>query len=142
MVRWDDEKYGDITQQRLSVPICMNHKLLLIPMKMRKPKFPKDGAYGYVNLHDIKDINENEKNTIIKLKNEQEILCLQRIRTVKGHINKAKIVASDVQKGEKEVHEFYTQYSNPATRGDIARLQREILELRDLLKSVLVPSKK
>lgn len=140
-------KYGKLIHQRLSVPILIHNRLLLIPFKMRKPKFQKDGAHGYINLYAIEEIKEANQYTIIRLKNGIEVTCLHRMRTALQHINKAKIVEREAYKHERydeeyRFHEFYIQYNSPATKGDIARLQKEILELREVLKKIIIHSKK
>ncbi|QEK11301.1 hypothetical protein FQB35_02350 [Crassaminicella thermophila] len=134
-------KYGKMLHQRLCVPIFIHNKLLLIPFKMRKPKFPKDGAHGYINFYSIEEIKETNKYTIVRLKNGIEVTCLHRMRTVLQHINKAKLIEREAYANgrydEQKFHEFYIQYNSPATKGDIARLQKEILELREILKKMI-----
>lgn len=135
------KKYGPMIHQHLCVPILINSKILMIPFKMRKPMFGKDGAYGYINFHSIEAVVEKDGFTLIRLKNRQEVLCLQRIRTVQQHINKAKVIASSsYSPGSMEpekLHEFYEQYNSPATRGDVASLHKEILELTRILRGVV-----
>lgn len=140
------EKYGKIIHQRLNVPICLHDKLLLVPFKMRKPKFTKDGALGYINLYDIEELKEKDNNTMIKLKSGVIIKLLNKIKTVQKHINEAKVVAGERLSYSRrnmgyEVQEFFKEYNSPATRGDVLNLQKEILELRDALKKALVPLK-
>lgn len=137
------DKYGKILNQRLGIPLAVHSAMVLIPLKLRKPLLPKDGAYGYINLYSIESVEEFQKHTRIVLKGGVSVLCLQRLGTVLQQINKAKAIASDLPHslhgGEADrLHDFYVQYNTPATRGDIARLQREILELRDVLKRTLV----
>jgi len=115
----------------------------MIPLKMRKPMFEKDGAYGYINLYAINEVAEKEGNTLVRLDNGQEILCLQRLRTVQQHMNKARVIAGSGTYFQHnmvrtdELKEFFEQYNSPATRGDIASLQNEILELTRMLRGVI-----
>ncbi|HHY90973.1 MAG TPA: hypothetical protein GX503_04835 [Clostridiales bacterium] len=137
-------RYGKILNQRLGVPLAIHGSMVLIPLKLRKPLLPKDGAYGYVNLYSIEGVEECQNHTRILLKGNVRVLCLQRLHTTLQQINKAKVIAADMphspHTGGDRVHDFYVQYNTPATRGDIARLQLEILELRDILKRTLVSS--
>jgi len=138
-------RYGKILNQRLGIPLAIHSSMVLVPLKLRKPLLPKDGAYGYVNLYSIESVEEYQKHTRIVLKGNVRVLCLQRLSTTLQQINKAKAIAADMPQtlhawGSDRVHDFYVQYDTPATRGDIARLQREILELRDILKRTLVCS--
>lgn len=141
-------KYGKLVNQRLGVPIFIHPHLMLLPLKMRKPLFVKDGAYGYVNLYAIENMKEKDGHTRIILHNDVEIICLHRIRTVQQHLNRAKVIAanqihySPKNDTQDAFHEFYTQYNSPATKGDIAHLQREIFALRDVLKKVIVYKEK
>ncbi len=140
-VEYCRKKYGKLLQQSICIPILIHNKLLLIPLKMRKPLFEKDGAYGYVNFHEIKSIEDKNGTTIIKLNNGLDVTCIQKIKSVKQYITKAKLVASSgydlnlLDKPEK-AKEFFQQYNAPATKGDIAFLQKEILELGKILKGV------
>jgi len=136
-------RYGKILNQRLGVPLAIHSSLVLIPLKLRKPLLPKDGAYGYVNLYSIEGVEECQNHTRILLRGNVRILCLQRLSTALQQINKAKAIAVDMPHalyagGADRVHDFYVQYSTPATRGDIARLQQEILEIRDMLNRTLI----
>ena len=137
------KKYGNMIHQRLCVPILIHSRLLMIPLKMRKPMFEKDGAYGYINLYAINEVAEKEGNTLVRLDNGQEILCLQRLRTVQQHMNKARVIAGSGTYFQHnmvrtdELKEFFEQYNSPATRGDIASLQNEILELTRMLRGVI-----
>ncbi|MCT4604643.1 MAG: competence protein ComK [Marinisporobacter sp.] len=136
------EKYAKMLHQRLNLPIFLNKKLLLVPFKMRRPKFKKDGAKGYINLYDIEKIIEKETNTLVKLKNNIEITVLSKLKTVQNQINKAKFIEREVDLKTKddplnEIEDFYTEYKRPATKGDVARLQEEIEKLADALKNIL-----
>ncbi|QXM05364.1 competence protein ComK [Crassaminicella indica] len=135
------EKYGQVLHQRLSVPILFHQRLLLIPFKMRKPKFVKDGAKGYINLYDIEKVTEKEKYVMIQLKNGVEIAVLNKMKTVQDQINKAKLIASDMNCFIDDLsyrsRDFYIEYNRPATKGDVARLQEELVQLKDVLKKML-----
>ncbi|MCT4617853.1 MAG: hypothetical protein N4A62_00435 [Marinisporobacter sp.] len=135
------EKYAKVLHQRLNIPIYLNKKLLLVPLKMRKPKFKKDGAKGYINLYAIEKIIEKETSTLVKLKNNIEITVFNKLKTVQNQINKAKFIEREVRLKTKdeaaERKDFYTEYKTPATKGDVARLQEEIEKLTDALKNIL-----
>lgn len=140
------DKYGKVLNQRLCVPLALHSSVVLIPLKMRKPLFPRDGAYGYVNLYSIKNVEESKQNTKIQLKEDISVICLHRLNTVIKQINKAKLIASDlfypINKEEPdELRDFFVEYNSPATRGDIARLRHEIIELQSALKKILQRSK-
>jgi hypothetical protein len=99
-------KYGEMLHQRFNIPILLNKKLLLIPLKMRKPKFKKDGAKGYINLYDIEKVTEKEKNIIIQLKNNIEVITLTRMKTVQDQINKAKLISGVISLKSKDEQSY------------------------------------
>ncbi|MBW6464781.1 MAG: hypothetical protein K0B84_11460, partial [Firmicutes bacterium] len=43
------QKYGKIVNCNLIVPLPLSLHLVLVPLKMRLPKFEQDGATGYIN---------------------------------------------------------------------------------------------
>ena len=134
------EKYGTIIHRQLGVPLPIHSRLLLIPLKMRKPMFCKDGAYGYVNLYNIESLEEKGGVAVICLQSGIKVPSLHKIQTVRQQINQAKLVAGNiptVQSGEgvKEALDiFYDTGGHPATKADIAILKNEISELRRVLK--------
>lgn len=134
------EKYGKLIHQRLHVPLPIHRDLLLIPMKVRKPMFRKDGACGYINLYAIDKIKEKGDYSIFVLKNGIEVECLQRLRTVHQHINHARLVEKhaffhgDGEEGHGAVEGWWEAYDAPATKGDIVLLKKEIVELVQVLK--------
>ncbi|AOT70036.1 hypothetical protein [Geosporobacter ferrireducens] len=134
------EKYGTIIHRQLGVPLPIHSRLLLIPLKMRKPMFGKDGAYGYVNLYGIESLEEQNGYTVICLQSGIKVPSLHKLQTVRRQINQAKLVAGNiptVQSGEgvrEALDVFYETCEHPATKADIAILTKEILELRRVLK--------
>jgi hypothetical protein len=139
------EKYGKMINQRLSVPLPIHKDLLLVPVKVRKPMFSNDGACGYINLHGIEVIQGKDENTVFVLKNGVEIECIHRLRTVYQHVNNARLISKQVSVYEEIeaqyslVKELCQGYDSPATRGDIAVLKKEILEIVTILKKALDP---
>lgn len=124
------KKYGELLHQKIGIPILLHRGLLLIPIKMRKPLFSKDGAYGYINYFAIQSVTEEDGGTMVLLNNDHKIKCLQKIRSVHQYITKAKVIIASEQALFNSLNEenFLQQYNAPATRGDIASLKREIRE--------------
>lgn len=130
---------GKIINQKTVVPLPLSHNILLIPIKMRKPLFTRDGSYGYVNILSIEKIYK-EDSTYIKLKNNHEIKCLCSLKTVKDHYNKGKIILNDPsfkrqynRNYDNPIYYFYKELNSPATKGDIVGLKEEILAIRETL---------
>lgn len=132
-------KYGSIVNQKNIVPLPLSHDLVLLPFKMRKPIFIKDGSYGYVNIFYIEDIYEEGNSTKIRLSSGQKITCLNTLKTANDHLNKGKVIINDnAFKTRYNVsprnYYFYEEFDSPATKGDIAILQKEIVEIKERLK--------
>ncbi|WP_053955346.1 competence protein ComK [Inediibacterium massiliense] len=135
------EKYGKIIYQKIGVPILLHKELLLVPFKMRKPLCTYDSTIGYINLYDIEKLKEEQKNTIIQLKNGVEVQVLNRIKTVQDHITKAKYIAREGNLLLRR-EQMKQNYNHLATKEDIKKLQEEILKLRETIKGVLIVSEK
>ena len=134
-------KYGKIINQRLGVPIVINSRLVLMPFKMRKPRFENDGAYGYVNFYDIKEIYEDDYHTKIVLNSGVEVLCMQRIRSVKKHMNDTRLIVQNIEKDElkregKSFGKLYASREGVATMEDLARLYIELLEIKEIVREL------
>jgi len=50
------KKYGQLLGCRQNVPLPLNINLVLVPLKMRKPRFEQDGATGYINVCAVKAV--------------------------------------------------------------------------------------
>ncbi|WP_353893724.1 hypothetical protein PRVXH_000485 [Proteinivorax hydrogeniformans] len=86
-----------------SLPLPMTPSLLLIPLRMIKPKFSNDRATGYVNLFSIEDLKEKKNGAIITLVGGNEVLCRQKLKTVKIHLVYARLI----------YREWQSHYINP-----------------------------
>ena len=136
-------KYGKIIGRKNIVPIPLAPDLILVPFKIRKPIISWDGAIGYVSYRQIKGIREDgsTKESIITLRCDLDIRCLNKKTTAERHIKDAEIVYRSYINlyGIKEKQaiifkEIQEAYSQPATRGDIAILAKEIIDLKEKLE--------
>jgi hypothetical protein len=50
------KKYGKIVNCRLIVPLPLSLHLVLVPLKLRLPRFEQDGATGYINALAVRKI--------------------------------------------------------------------------------------
>ncbi len=92
------KKSNDILGRSLNPPLPFSVKLLLVPFKMRCPRFPKDGATGYINLNDYTEAQPLEQGeagrprTLIRLKNGQSLSCYHALSTCRQLIRDAKLI--------------------------------------------------
>lgn len=119
-------------------PIPFNMDNIFAPIKVRKPLFKNDGSIGYVNIEYIDEIRKHRDITLIHLTNDITIECLSSLQTVNRHIKNGYIVKkfwkerqSSLQINERD---FYEEYNQPATKGDIALLIKEILEIKEVIR--------
>ncbi|WP_120168777.1 hypothetical protein [Thermohalobacter berrensis] len=131
--------YGKLIGAKNIVPFYFDRDNILVPVKVRKPISKNDGAFGYINLKYIREVKEKKKTVNIILEGNISIKCLQSYRTVIKHIRDAKILKRVCSYNEPLVMEeranFYKEYNKPATKGDIAVLRNEILDIKNTLKS-------
>ncbi len=132
-------KYGKIIDQKNIIPLPLCYNIVLIPIKMRKSICLKDGSYGYVNYFSIEDIIQKDEETYIKLRNENMIKCLCSLKTAKDHFNNGKIIVNDESftsqfNATRNSYYFYEEYNSPATKGDIAGLKKDIVEIKETLR--------
>lgn len=128
--------YGDLLSMKNLIPIPFTEEDIFIPIRVRKPICKNDGATGFINIKHIKKVLELKGKALIELVNGQKIPCLSTIETTNRHIKNGHIVKRLY--GEKQntitLREcnFYDEYNQPATKGDIALLRQEILKLKGL----------
>ncbi|MDI3534675.1 MAG: hypothetical protein PWQ82_1040 [Thermosediminibacterales bacterium] len=138
------KNYGDVIGQKNSVPLPFTPDLILVPVKMRRPLTPYDGSSGFFTLNEfdkiIEDTVEGERKVNILLKSGYKLPCLCSKSTVEKHIRNAKIVHQHYLKlnyrNQNQLLFFcdvFSDYKQPATKGDIAILAKEILELKEKL---------
>ncbi|RKD21907.1 ComK protein [Caminicella sporogenes DSM 14501] len=133
------QKYSKIINRKNIIPLPLSQDLILIPFKMRKPIFLKDGSYGYINIFSIENIYSKKGNTIIKLYNEKEITCISKLKTAREHYNNGKAILNDISFKSQynpvlDINYLYEELNSPATKGDIAVLKKEIKEIKETLK--------
>ena len=76
----------DILDKKNGVPLIFSEKVVLLPVRVRKPVTKSDGSYGYINLECIQEIIQNENSTTIKLINGVTIEALITKRTLNTKI--------------------------------------------------------
>lgn len=80
---------GKNLNRKLYLPLPLSSELTLVPLRVRRPKFSKDGANGYVSLQQVADvmpINEHPFRSAVVLKSGRKIFSLSHCRTVSGRL--------------------------------------------------------
>lgn len=67
--------------------------LVLVPLKIRKPKISGDATGGYFNFHQMKKIDSAANGTYVELKNGEKITVLWKRGTVDAHLQRAHLAA-------------------------------------------------
>lgn len=58
------QKYGALLGSKQNVPLPLTASLVLVPLKMRRPRFGQDGAIGYVNACCVEAVEAIEKTDL------------------------------------------------------------------------------
>src|SRR5690554_2710682 len=74
------EQFG----QKNMLPYPLHSRLILMPVKVRKPRLKKDGAFGYINYVWVEDIQKQDKYCTILFKNKCNLKVLQQYQSVKA----------------------------------------------------------
>ncbi|GLI51870.1 hypothetical protein TSYNTROOL_19560 [Tepidanaerobacter syntrophicus] len=87
---------GRLLNKKLQVPIPLTSKILLIPVKFReKPLGKNDGALGYLNFFQIKEINEaKRRKCIVSFDNGVKIKVPITRETMEEYLKNARMVES------------------------------------------------
>ena len=113
-------------------------RTIFIPLKVRKPLCKNDGSIGYVNIDYIEKLSVSNGKTIVHFKNKTTIDSLNSIETVNKHIKNGHIVKKlYIERYSSNFcreYDFYTEYNKPATKGDIAFIMHEIMEIKENIK--------
>ncbi|WP_213950737.1 competence protein ComK [Tepidanaerobacter syntrophicus] len=85
---------GKVLNKKLQVPIPLTPKTLLIPVKFReKPLGKNDGALGYLNFFQIKEVNEaKNRKCIVSFYNGVKLKVPITCETMKEYLKNARIV--------------------------------------------------
>jgi|GEM_PF-6108540 len=54
------EYYGNLLNLRRNVPLVLDEDRIFLPVKVRKPLFKNDGAYGFVRLDMVASVKDYE----------------------------------------------------------------------------------
>lgn len=132
--------YGKIIGSTNIVPLPFNKDNIFVPLKVRKPISKNDGSFGYFNIRFIKEIIEKNNKVYISLEMENCIEILQGIESARRNLRNAYIVRQAYYKRNgvtvMEEQGFYGELNKPATKGDIAALRNELMDIKiNLLKS-------
>jgi len=123
------------------IPIPLTLDMVLIPAKVRKTIGINDGSYGYINLSSISQVS-GQSPAVITLKCGTKINCIEAAKTIKARIRMADMVNEKFASrllGESNLKDgisaVSSEYSKPATKGDLCILAYEIIKIRNMLKS-------
>lgn len=127
-------RYGKILNKRLGIPIVINKNLILIPVKIRIPKFQNDGAFGYINYAFVKETLDYGQTTEVLMEDGKKIIVLQKHKILARDFNNAKIILNE----ERHINhrENLFNKNQVATVDHIGRLYMEIMELKEMIGKI------
>lgn len=132
--------YGKVIGCTNIVPLPFNKDNVFVPLKVRKPISKNDGSFGYFNIRFVNDIIKKSNKVYVSLEKELFIEILQGIESARKNLRNANIVKQSYceRTGVTVMEEqgFYGEFNKPATKGDIAVLRSELMDIKiKLLKS-------
>lgn len=107
-------KYGAVVSSPGLVPIPLGKEDVFLPLKVRKPLFKNDKAFGYINLKYIKEIKSNKdlKTDCVILSNNQEIELMCTRLTALKQMKNARVVKELYIKRSMQVAEEDVVYED------------------------------
>lgn len=133
--------YGKIIGSTNIVPLPLNKDNVFAPLKVRKPISKNDGSFGYFNIRFVNEVFKKNNKVYVSLEKELFIEVLQGIESAKKNVRNANIVKQSYceRAGVTVMEEgqgFFCEFDKPATKGDIAVLRNELMDIKiKLLKS-------
>ena len=88
------QKASQATASSILQPLALAPGLVLCPLKVRLPRVAGDTSIGYINLHALMGVTENQQKpyqSMIKLLGGAELPVLWKASTVKKHFQQGKL---------------------------------------------------
>jgi len=129
--------YGNLLNVKNLIPVPLDGENIFIPLKVRKPILRNDGSIGYVNIKYIERVTEGKDKTIIHLRGNHIVECLNSMDTVNKHIKNGSIIKRLLKNSTRHIKAYDSymgEYDRPATKGDVALIISEILRIRESIK--------
>jgi len=131
--------YGGLIGYSNIVPIPFNRENIFVPIKVRSPISKNDGSFGYFNIANIKGVREKSEGIEIILDGDISVKSIQSMKSIERHIRDGEIVKKIYQDRGKLIvmedrSDFYSEFNKPATKGDIAALRSELLDIKSKLR--------
>lgn len=122
--------YGKSVGQRNGIPLPLTAKLVLVPIKVRKPRMIKDGTCGYLNYHQYQKVEswrEGDYRSRIILQNGYVLPCTVSTAAVEKQIRNARLVYSEYLR--RQGNEAALAPVNSLSNAEIGQLVRGMLML-------------
>lgn len=105
------KKYGELLQRRNGIPIPVGSYLVLVPAKMREPIGRGDGAYGYVALDQVTEIQGEDKKGIFCLEGNVWIPTLWSKKILHQQLLHGRLVKQEYEKEQNAKYKLYHKLS-------------------------------
>lgn len=127
-------------RQRAKVPLNIDIGVVFLPFKVRRPIGKDDGSIGFILESALVSLNQQGSGSSITLKGGHEIRVFESIKTSRKLLDNAQRVKRaairySVRQEQLSAawNQLLEEYEQPATRGDIAILTRNLMNLIDKL---------
>jgi hypothetical protein len=94
----------DLLGQKESPPLLFSDELLLVPLKMRKPRAKGDSSFGYLNYRALAATTAAQKETLIETASRHLLHILWSIETTESHLRSARLLDSIASQNKPLIH--------------------------------------
>lgn len=116
------KRCSSFLSQSYLTPLYLSEREVLLPFKTRESRITNDSHYGYVNYESI----VKYKSGCLILSGGRSIGYYENDRIVSKRMNMARNLKEHFIDIEKSGFDYSEDMTQPATRGDIARIMIEI----------------
>lgn len=88
-------RYGALLERSSSVPLPLSARLVLVPLRLRRPRCRGDACLGYVSYREVKEVREvaaGPFRSLLILTSGVEVPVLSHRRVVVQHLSAARLV--------------------------------------------------
>lgn len=120
------KKAAEIAGKTLYNPIVLGPELVLVPLKIRKPRIPNDNTLAYINLASVKSTTVSAKKpykSLVALEGGSSVDSLWSTITVLHQFSHARLISSSLQ------NQLPWTQKNRATSMELTDVAKRLMEL-------------
>lgn len=115
-------KTAKITRSTIWQPLVLAPDLVLVPVKIRKPKISGDTTGGYINFTAIQKIESAEIGSVLSLAGNHHVQTLWKRTTLYEHLQKAHLASLTLTPQTITMQQFFNYLGHMAAELSPAQL--------------------